>query len=769
MGLVTAVLSGFVAALVAPLVARRARSYAGWLIALLPFGIMLYFASLIPAVAAGQTPRASYAWVPALGVNFSFFVDGLSLLFALLISGIGALIMIYAGGYLAGKPDIGRFYLFLLAFMASMLGLVLSDNVLTLFVFWELTSLASFLLVGFDHERPGARAAAQQALLVTGGGGLALMAGLVLLGLAGGSLEMSVLLGQGDLVRGHTLYVPILVLVLVGAFTKSAQIPFHFWLPSAMEAPTPVSAYLHSATMVKAGVYLLARLNPVLGGTEAWATSLTVVGGATMLVGAFIALYQIDLKRILAFSTISALGTLVLLIGVGSTYAIEAMVVFLLAHALYKGAFFMVAGAIDHETGTREVDRLGGLRRVMPLTGVITFLAALSLAGVGPLSFIAKELLLESVLQQQRAAFVLVPTVVLATALLVGVAAIITLRSFMGPLQPTPKRPHEAPLSLWLGPGLLAVLGVVLGFVTAPLARGIVEPAAGAILGRPVSVDLALWQGVNLALLLSGVSLAGGAVLYLGWSLVRRTHPYIERVLEYGPTRWYGFSLAGIDRLALWQTRLLQHGYLRSYLLTVVVTLVVLVGVTYVTRLPLALPANWLDVRLYELGIAALIVLATAAAVRAESRLAAVASLGVVGFSVAQIFLIFGAPDLAMTQVLIETLLVILFVLVLYHLPRYAALSPPGERLRDGMVAVAAGALMTLLVLAVTSAPAASRLTPFFAERSKPDAHGANIVNVILVDFRALDTLGEITVLALAAIGIYALLKLRLGKREGTP
>ena len=378
--------------------------------------------------------------MPALGVNLSFTVDGLSLLFALLISGVGALVLVYAGGYLAGSPQLGRLYAFLLFFMASMLGLVLADNLLLLFVFWELTSLSSYLLIGFDHERAEARAAALQALLVTGGGSLALLAGFLLLGQVGGSLELSALLSRPGAVTAHLLYVPILLLVLAGAFTKSAQFPFHFWLPAAMAAPTPVSAYLHSATMVKAGVYLLARLSPVLGGTDFWVWLVTVTGSATMLVGAYLALRQSDLKLILAYSTVSALGVMTSLLGLGGALAVRAALAFLLGHALYKGALFLVAGALDHQTGTRDVDRLAGLARAMPITALAAGLAALSMAGIPPLfGFIAKELSYEATLHAPASAWV-TAAAVLANALLVAAAGLAGLKPFLGKALPPPGR-----------------------------------------------------------------------------------------------------------------------------------------------------------------------------------------------------------------------------------------------------------------------------------------------------------------------------------------
>lgn len=747
-------------------VRRGVRGGTGWIMALLPVGVMIYLVSLIRPIAAGQIFTPSYAWVPSLGVTLGFYVDGLSLLFALLVAGIGALVMIYAGSYLAGHPYLGRFYILTLTFMASMLGLVLAGNLITLFVFWELTGLSSYLLIGFDHRRAAARAAALQALLVTGAGGLALLVGLLLLGQAGGSLELSVLLGQGQGVRGHALYLPILLLILLGAFTKSAQVPFHFWLPGAMQAPTPVSAYLHSATMVKAGVYLLARLSPVLGNTDAWGYAVTITGAVTMLVGAVLGLLQADLKRILAYSTVSALGTLTLLIGLDTTLSMKAAMVFLLVHSLYKGGLFLAAGAVDHETGTRDLTRLGGLRGVMPITAIATGLAALSMAGLPPmLGFIGKELLYEAKLQAPRAAPLITSAGVLANMLMVALAGSVAIQPFFGPQTETSRKAHEAPLSLWLGPALLAGLGLVIGLLPDMIAQPLISPAVSAVRAQPTEVKLALWHGLNPVLALSVFTVASGVGIYtLRGKLIHLARP-LGFGARWGPGRWYNLALDALSALARLQTRLLQSGYLRFYLLTIIVTTAGLVGYTLVGAgwsLPTTLP----QIRLYEGIVAALILLATLAAVLSHSRLAAVAALGVVGYAVALVYILFGAPDLAMTQFAIETLTVILFVLVLYRLPRFARFSSTPARIRDVVMALAGGTLMTVLVLAVTALPLESRLTPYFAENSLPLAKGRNIVNVILVDFRALDTLGEITVLAVAAIGVYALLKLRSGDKK---
>lgn len=760
MGIAVGVFSGFILALVAPGLCRLTGRAAGWTLALLPLVLTVYFASFLGAIASGEAFHVRHDWVPALGVSLSFTLDGLSLLFALLISGVGALILVYAGGYLAGHPQLGRLYAFLLMFMASMLGLVLADNLLALFVFWELTSLSSYLLIGFDHERGEARAAALQALLVTGGGGLALLAGLLLLGQAGGSLELSTLLAQADRLRSHPLYVPALLLILAGAFTKSAQFPFHFWLPAAMEAPTPVSAYLHSATMVKAGVYLLARLSPALGGTDIWIGTVSGVGIATMLVGGWLALVESDLKRILAYSTVSALGMLTLLLGLGGQLAVHAAMAFLLGHALYKGALFLVAGALDHETGTRDVDRLGGLGRAMPVTALAAGVAGLSMAGLPPLfGFIAKELSYEATLHAPAAGWVTTAAVA-ANVLLVAAAGLVGLRPFLGKALPTPRPAHEAPPSLLLGPLALAGLSIAFGLWPGWGADGLVSAASTSVLGQPASIHLALWHGLTPALALSAATLAGGVGVYAGRGLLRKAASWYPGAARWGPAGWYELALKGLNGLALGQTQLLQSGYLRYYLMITVAATTGLVGYALVGRGALTAAFDWSDLRFYEAGLAALILLAVLGAVLLKSRLAAVAALGVVGYGVALVFVLFGAPDLAMTQFLVETLTVILFVLVFYHLPESRIVSDNAARWRDAALALAAGALMTALVL-VGTPENYPPISTYFAEHSVTQGHGRNIVNVILVDFRELDTLGEITVLAVAAVGVYALLKLR--------
>lgn len=767
MALSIAILSLFILAFLAPALCRASGRACGWLLSLLPLSLALFFFTFVGAVNHGNVITAAYPWVPSLGVRFSFYLDGLSLLFSLLITVIGAVVLAYAGSYLHGDRRLGRFFFWMLTFMGSMLGLVLADNLFLLFIFWELTSLSSYFLIGFDDHEEAARASALQALLVTGAGGLAMLAALVLLASIAGTSELSQLIAQGDSVKQHDLYLTILVLILIGALTKSAQFPFHFWLPNAMAAPAPVSAYLHSATMVKAGVYLLARLNPVLSGTEAWILIVAPAGTITMGIAAILALQETDLKRILAYSTLSALGALVMLLGLGTPAAGKAAVAFLFAHALYKGTLFLVAGAVDHETGSRNIDDLSGLRRKMPLSAVAALLAAASMASVPPFfGFIAKEGFYEAVVQADFAAALLTAAAVLSSMVFVALAFAVGVLPFVGSAKKTPKAPHEAPLAMWSGPLGLAAAGLIVGLLPQSSAAPLLAPAAAAVLNQPVKLDLSLWHGWNEVVLLGAVTLLGGLAvsalrLEIRYGLLR-----LQLGATLGPEKIYGIFLSGLNALARRQTEILQNGYLRLYLLVVIVVTVAAAGAPLLGRVEVGAVAHVWDFRFYELGLALLIVIAAVAATFSSSRLGAIAALGVVGYSIALVYILFGAPDLAMTQFLVETLMVILFVLVFYYLPRFATFSRMSTRLRDGAVAIAAGVLMTALVLIVIHIQLHPSIAEYFIESSVPLAHGRNIVNVILVDFRALDTLGEITVLAVAGVGVVALLKLR-PRKEG--
>jgi multicomponent Na+:H+ antiporter subunit A len=766
----TAVLSGFVLAIFAPWINKMARGAAGWLIAILPLALFFYFANFIGLVAERDALITTYAWVPTIDVNLSFNIDGLSLVFALIITGVGALVIIYAGGYLAHDEFIGRFFVYILMFMASMLGVVLSNNVVTLFIFWELTSVSSYMLIGYYHEKEESRKAALQALLVTGAGGLALLAGLIIMAIVGGSWEINELLEHGDVITSSPLYFTILILVLLGAFTKSAQFPFHYWLPNAMAAPAPVSTYLHSATMVKAGIYLMARFSPALGHTSAWFYIVTVTGAITMLLGAHLAWQQTDLKRILAYSTVSALGILTMLLGEGSHLAAEAAMVFLLVHSMYKGGLFMVAGAVDHETGTRFINKLGGLRKTMPITAGIAALAAISMAGFPPaFGFVGKELIYETTLEAEQWAYLLTGVAFLTNALTITAAFMVVVPVFFGPAVETPKHPHEAPISMWLGPGVLAVSGILFGLFAPTVGELLVGPASSAILHHETEVHLALWHGFSPILILSAVTIAAGILVFAVLGPLRKLVAPTNVISKFGPEQWYFWTMDGVLGFGRWQTRLLQSGYLRNYLIIIIVSTVGLgmyalgrynvFAENVIFRMP--------EITFYELLLEVLIIAGAIMVTQSKSRLAAVAALGEVGFGVALLFVLFGAPDLAMTQFSIETLSVILLVLVLYRLPRFVQLTRSRiAQSTDVIVAAVGGLFMALLVLLVTALPAQSRLAPYFAEASFEEAHGHNVVNVILVDFRGFDTMGEITVLGIAAVGVFGLLNLRLEKRK---
>lgn len=758
-----AVLSGFLLAIAAPFIHKAAGRHVGWVLAILPAVLAGYFAGFIPQISGGQAVLLEYAWLPGLDISLNFLVDGLSLTFALLISVIGTFILIYAGSYLEGHPNLARFYVIMLSFMASMLGLVLSDNLITLFVFWELTSITSYMLIGFNHEDMDARKCALQGLFVTVAGGLALMAGLILLAVMTGSYSLSEILASSEPLHQHTFYTAAVICILAGTFTKSAQTPFHFWLPNAMAAPTPVSAYLHSATMVKAGVYLMARLNPSLGEGELWSQALMFFGALTMFVGAWFAFSSTGIKKVLAYSTVMALGTLTLLIGIGTELAMTAFACFLVAHSLYKGALFMIAGALDHETGTKDIRLMGGLRKSMPLTALFGCLAAVSLAGLPPLfGFIAKELLFEAVLEAPMWQTGLTVVAAVSAMLVVGVAGLVAVKPFFGETGNTPKTPHDAPLGMLVGPAFLSITALVFGLFPFLPEAAFLQPAMSAVAGYTIDSHLALWHGINAPLILSVVSVAAGITLYKVWPALQPNLYAINTAgARFGPEAGYFRFMEGITHVASWQTRVLQNGVLGLYLLILVAVTFGMAGFTLFTKFDVNLTLDLSDSHFYEWGIAALLVVAAVFASFTHSRLGSVASMGVLGFAVALTFILFSAPDLGITQLLVETLTVILLVLVLFKLPEFVNLSSPFERFRDLAVAVFAGVVVTLMMLAVIDVQYFEPISAYYVENSGPLAQGRNIVNVILVDFRALDTLGEIFVLALAALGVHSMLKLK--------
>ena len=754
----------FLAALAAPVLVKRFGHNAAWVLAIAPALAFAHFALMLPEIAAGGVVTGGYAWVPSFNLSFSWFIDGLSLTFALLITGIGLLIVLYAGGYMKGHPQQGRFLSFLLLFMGAMLGVVVSDSLLMLFVFWELTSITSFLLIGFDHERAASRRAALQALVVTGGGGLLLLAGLIFIWDISGLTQLSMLVRGGDVLRDSPFYLAALLLVLGGAFTKSAQFPFHFWLPNAMEAPTPVSAYLHSATMVKAGVYLLMRLNPVLGDTAAWQILLPFFGGLTMLTGALLSVRQTDLKLMLAYTTVSSLGLLVMLTGFGSDHAIEAAVLYLVAHSLFKGALFMVAGIIDHETGTRDVTKLGGLRKAMPITFAAALAAAISMAGLPPFfGFLAKEEIYYALAHGNPRAVLFTGIAILGNGLMFAVAFAVALKPFLGKPVKTPKHAHEGPLLLWLGPALLALKGLTIALFSGIAHFYISTPMASAIAGEARPVEISLIPHIGVPLGLSLLTVALGIVLYTQLSAVRGLIDRTFKALGAGPDRGFDVFIDMLVKVSFHITRLIQPGRLEFYVTATfaVIAAVLLVPLFLYGELP-SMPSWPRDMPIHELTFIAIAVAGLIAVLTASSRLTAIIALGIQGFAVAVIFLLFGAPDLSFTQFMVETLSVVILTLVMTRL----RLSPSdhrglGQKLLDSTIAIACGTGFALFLMRATEASFDNRLTDFYNTYSKVIAHGANVVNVIIVDFRGTDTLGEIAVVMITGLAILALIRIR--------
>ncbi len=747
-------------------------AFAGWLAAIPPTIVTIWQVMQMGAVADGHYLTEQIVWSPAHGLELSFRLDGLSLFFGLIITGIGAAIALYTAYYLEDDPRLGYFYTLLFLFMANMLGLVWTDNLLALFVFWEGTSITSYLLISYKSDDPNALAGARTALIVTGLGALAMLAGFIFLGQGSGTYHISEIMA-GTPFDDHPYYTVATLLVLLGAFTKSAQFPFHFWLPGAMAAPTPASAYLHSATMVKAGIYLLARMHPTLSDSPLWFWTLLIGGGVTMLLGAVSAFRYYDIKALLANATISQLGILVMLLAFNSPEAYTAAVVGILAHALYKGPLFMVAGMIDHATGTRDLRRLANLRQGMPWVAVTAGLAGLSMAGLPPLfGFLSKETLLETFHHYATHDNALVGqiglwTAALGGALFVGYSLTLLWEAFFrkeipaANAHPHPAHIHHAPSFWFVFPALLLTLiGTTIPFVTGLVEKALLGAPASAIANSEIDVHLALWHGFTPVLLISIVAIAVGVALC--WQRDR-----IRALFVYVPVQITGANIFEwiYDRsyeLARVVTRVVQGGQLAGQ---ISITLLCLVGVLLYALIGLGglgeLVIDWQAMpQFHEAVLAALAIVAAIVTVRAPDRLSAIISLGVVGVVITLLFVFFAAPDLALTQLLIEVLTVVLLVLVFFRIPPIVHLKTPRlVQWRNFLIAVAVGCVGFTLALFSVAQPYAPSISDFFLLNSVSAAHGGNVVNVILVDFRGFDTLGEITVLAIAALGGYGLLR----------
>ena len=746
------------------LAARVSRGASAWAVAgvtLCSLGLLLGFSDTI---FSGQKVISSIPWMPELGINFAFRLDGLGYLFTLLILCIGLLIILYAKYYLSESDSIGKFYALLMLFMSAMLGIVLTENILLTFVFWELTSLSSFLLIGFWNHKSESRRGARMALTVTGGGGLAMLAGFLLLGHVAGSYELTQIFAARETVLASPLYMPILILILLGAFTKSAQFPFHFWLPQAMAAPTPVSAYLHSATMVKAGVFMLARLYPVLGGTYDFEIIVSVVGLTTMAFAAYVAIFKHDLKGLLAYSTISHLGLIIFLIGLSSPLSAAAAVFHIINHATFKASLFMVAGIIDHECGTRDMRRLRGLFKFMPYTATLAMVAAASMAGV-PLfnGFLSKEMFfVESLALSHLGWFGSVAPVVVTLGGVFSVAysaRFVHNVFFNGTPTDLPHTPHEPPRFMKMPVELLVVLCILIGVLPALTVAPLVFLAAVDVFGGPIpQYTIAIWHGFNTPLLMSAIALLGGVFMF--WLLQKKFNLHLIAPKALNGHRIFVHTIETLLTFARWMTSRLQNGSLQRYLAILIASVIVL-GVWPFMQFGY----NTGDAPLTPLNAVAVVVWATAiigslaTAVWHRQRLVAVILVGIVGLATALTFAYFSAPDLALTQLSVEVVSTALMLMALALLP----LNGPKEssflrRIRDITLSVLAGAGVTALMWAVLTRPNASIAWYYLAE-SVVRGGGANVVNVILVDFRGFDTFGEITVLGIAAIGALSLME----------
>ena len=763
MSLMLIALLPFIGSVLPPLLIRAGRNAAAWsaggttLLALV--GLLTY----APEVMSGQVITARLDWVPSLGLNANFFLDGLGLLFAGLILGIGLLIIIYARFYLSREDPMGQFYSYLLLFQGAMVGIVLSDNILLLLVFWELTSLSSFLLIGFWKHLPEGRQGARMALTVTGMGGLSMIAGLLILGQIVGSYDLSVILTQKELIQASPYYLVALILILIGAFAKSAQFPFHFWLPHAMAAPTPVSAYLHSATMVKAGLFLMARLWPVLAGTEAWFYFVATTGLITMVLGAVIALFKDDLKAVLAFSTVSHLGLITMLLGFGTKIAAVVAVFHIINHATFKAALFMSAGIVDHETGTRDIKKLGGLRKLMPITFMMAIVASLSMAGIPPLNgFLSKEMMLEEAYHTVWGhSHYLVPGLVLLGALFSAAYSFrLVVHTFLGPERSDyPSHPHDPGAGMWLPPAFLVTLVVLIGLFSKAIVGPLVAVASQAVTGdaKLPYYSLKLWHGVTPALYMSVIATLGGLFLLWQYGVFARVWNALPR-----PEAKVIFDaiVGAVTRLSDRLTAVLHDGAMSRYAAIFTAFTLTLAVYAYSSGTMIDPQRELLDIdALAVVGWICLVVSALCVVVYHRYRLLALVVMAVTGLMVSLLFNYFSAPDLALTQISVEVVTIVLLLLALNFMPKQTPVeSTPSRRTRDVVLSVTAGLGVGGLVYAIMrGAFSQPSISEFHLANSYKGGGGTNVVNVILVDFRGFDTFGEIIVLGIAAVIIFAL------------
>ena len=786
-------------AILVPLLYKRMNNiHTGWFVLAVPVTLAVIYTTYIAQVAKGEVFTAELPWIPSLDISIISYLDGLSLLFSLLFTGIGSLVVLYSIFYLdKHKEKLHNFYVYLLLFMSAMLGVVQSDHLITLYFFWELTSISSFLLIGYWYNRDASRFGALKSMMITVGGGLMMLGGFVLLYLMGGTYSIRELIVMAPNLVDQPLFTWSLVLLLLGAFTKSAQFPFYIWLPDAMEAPTPVSAYLHSATMVKAGIYLVARFTPIFAASELWVWLVTGVGILTLFWGSFFAVKQTDLKGILAFSTVSQLGLIMSLLGASAVafhangsidtikFAAFAAIFHLINHATFKGSLFMIAGIVDHETGTRDIRKLGGLMSIMPISFTVAAIGSLSMAGLPPFNgFLSKEMFLTAMLALQKFEFFGFETWGALFPIVAWIASIFTFiysfyfvfRTFNGNYKPEqlPHKPHEAPIGMLISPILLAALVVTIFFIPNFIGNTFVKPAVQAIqpflYDSPQAVDIhvSAWHGITPELLMTIGIIIVGVLLFVAlpkWQGMYQRFPQALTLNNAYDKIMQGLDV-GLNRIS----RRYMTGSMRHYLLymfsgiTIIVIGSLFVKDAFSISFQGASPIN-----LYEIILIVVLLIGTAITILAKSRLTAIIGLGTVGYTVALFFVIFNAPDLALTQLVIETISVALFLLAFYHLPK---LGKREERMRfqlnRAIISIAVGVMVTLVALSAHSQKLIPSIAKYYEETVYSLAGGGNIVNVILVDYRGFDTLFEITVLGIAGMAILAMIKLRMNRKENT-
>lgn len=793
-GLHLTIILPFLFAVIVPLLNKMARRiHTGWFVIFVPLVLFLYFVNFLPLDPKSPSEQHSFTWIEALDLQFAVYLDGLSLLFALIITGIGVLVVLYSIYYMdKTREALHNFYIYLLLFMGAMLGIVLSDNMLLMYIFWEATSVSSFLLIAYWYQRQGSRYGAQKSLLITVFGGFAILLGMLFLYAMTGTFSIRETIAMVDSISGQALFLPAMLLFLLGAFTKSAQFPFHIWLPDAMEAPTPISAYLHSATMVKAGVYLVARFTPIFGLNMEWFWIVTTVGLVTLFWGSFMAIKQTDLKALLAYSTISQLGLIMSLLGIGSVAitsddtayaaifagAALAGMFHLVNHSIFKGSLFMVIGIIDHEAGTRDIRRLGGLLNFMPVSFTLAIIGSFSMAGLPPFSgFLSKEMFFTGLLDASRNLegwiVTLLPIVGWTASIFTFVyCMILVFKTFTGPFRPQllDKKPHEAPLGMLVAPSILAALVIVFFFFPNVLSYSILEAVMQSILpnvlaqGELFEVYIQPWHGWNLELFMTIGVIFIGVLLYL--SLDKWSGIYNNLSKRWTLNNAYDSGLEGLQSVSSKIMGLHMTGSIRDYLIYIFVFLVMIMGgsLFWAGAQTITTSGN-ATIEYYEWVLAALVAAAAVLVAVSKSRLTSIIAVGAIGYMVSMFFAIFAAPDLALTQLVVETITTVLFVLCFYYLPRKKEeLGRLRFRLTNFIIAVSVGGTLTLIGLYAQNHRLFAPISDYF-EQAYELAGARNMVNAILVDFRAFDTMIESVVLFIAGVGVYTLVKLRQSRR----